>query len=174
MTRFALFSALILAFACGDDDDAVTDDPAEDASVTDAGGATDGGRDIDAGSDPTDAGADPADASMSSDAATPSDAAASTDAAPEPDLGASPCDGQTIGAPCRDRCPGGYDCVDGACLPGSMRAGCGGFAGAMCTTRAFPNCAYYSGSDYGPCLSEEELACACSVLTDLFDCPRRD
>lgn len=163
MTRFALFSFLIAALACGDDD-VVTDDPAEDASMSDAGG--DGGGSSDAGSD-TDAGSEIEDGGPTADAA-----GAETDAStPMDDLGASPCAGLTIGTPCRERCPMGFECVDGACLPGAMRPGCGGFAGAMCTTRAFPNCATYSGSDYGPCLSEEEIVCACSALTDRFDCP---
>ncbi len=163
MTRFALFSFLVLALACGDDDDTVTDDPTEDAAVGDDAGGT---SDEDGGTSDTDGGSDPEDGGASD-----TDAATASDAGPEPDLGASPCEGQTIGTPCRERCPGAFECVDGACLPGSMRAICGGFAGAMCTTRAFPNCSTYSGADYGPCLSEEEFACACTALTDIFDCP---
>ena len=166
MLRFALLSALVLTFACGDDTTGA-DDPAEDASLRDAGGAADAGRDLDGGSGPTDAGADSADA-----AAT--DAAAPTDAAPARDLGASPCEGQTLGTLCREGCPGDYACIDGVCLPSPTRAECGGVAGARCTTRTFPNCTYYAGADHGPCLSEHERACACSALTDRFDCSTRE
>lgn len=164
MTRLAFLSLLVCALACGDDDDTVTDDPTEDASVADGGSSQEDG-----GSEATDAGSDPDGGPGPVDAAPPTD-----DAGELPDLGTAPCDGLLLGTPCRDSCSRGFECVEGVCLPGSMRAGCGGFAGAMCTTRAFPNCATYSGSDYGPCLSEEEMACACSALTDIFACPGRE
>jgi len=168
MPRFARFALLVLALACGDDD-VPGDDPTEDASVADAGGSGDDG-----GASETDAGPDPADGGLDDSGAGAVDAAPG-DAGPPPDLGgASLCERETIGTVCRDGCAGGYECVDGACLPNSMRPGCGGFAGATCDTRAFPNCATFVGSDYGPCLDEEEFACACATLPDIFECATGD
>lgn len=169
MPRACLF-ALVFVVACGDDDGMVPDDdPMEDSGVDADGGSTgpDGGS-TDGGNTPMDGGPGATDGGPGA-----MDAAAPGDAGPPPDLGPSPCDGLTFGSPCTARCPSGYECVDGACLPGSMRPGCGGFAGAMCTTRAFPNCLYFDSSDYGPCLSEEELTCACEAFSDRFDCSGR-
>lgn len=166
MRHLLTAASCVLALACGDD---AGSDGAADAAVRDGGSGA-----ADAGHERSDAGAaDAAAADAGAADAAAMDSGAATDAATPADLGASPCDGLVFGSACRDACAGGYECVDGVCLPGRSRAICGGFAGAMCTTRAFPNCLYYESSDYGPCLSEEERACACAELGDRFDCPRR-
>lgn len=89
------------------------------------------------------------------------------------DQGASPCDGLAIGQTCSgEDCPSPYSCVDGRCVPvpGAERPDCGGFVGATCTTRTFPTCTYFTGADYGPCLTTAEEMCACTEHTDLFQC----
>jgi len=163
MRRFLPLLACVLLIACGDDD-GTTDEPAVDGGpVADGGGeTTDGGTAGDAG--------------PGADGGPAADASAPADGGPEADLGIlDPCAGTLLGSECTDSCSRGYECVDGVCMPNmTTRPGCGGFAGERCTTRAFPHCVYYADADYGPCLSEDELACACSTaLASRFVCPER-
>lgn len=67
-----------------------------------------------------------------------------------------------------DRCPAGFECQIGRCAP-QGRPVCGGFAGATCPAPYVDPCLYYAGTDFGPCLTPEERACACAV-TDWLDC----
>jgi hypothetical protein len=152
MLRLTLLVALALPLlGCGDDDRG------------DAPDTTDAGR---------------WDATVPVDAASPTDADPTTDAGEEEidaggeddDAGPTSCDDQPIGVACTGSCTAGYECQDGRCVPPSSRAGCGGFAGADCEDAAFPHCLYFDSSDYGPCLSAAERACACEH-PDLFACP---
>lgn len=162
MRCFLPLLACVFLIACGDDDGA-TDDP-----------AVDGGPIVDAG-DGTDGGSSAEDAGPAADGGPETDAGAPADGGPGADLGLDPCAGTLLGSECTDSCSRGYECVDGVCMPDTAtRPSCGGFAAEMCTTRAFPHCVYYEDADYGPCLSEAELACACSTaLASRFVCPDR-
>lgn len=174
-----IFSFLVLvsfAFACGDDDssDAGGQDVgagdtfvAADAGTSDSGSGdaipeTDTGPALDSG------GVDSGGVDARPDEDAGSDAGgidANVDSGP-----AGPCDGLAIGRECP--CRGGFVCVEGRCMPEEGRATCGGIAGVMCTTRAFPECTYFPGADFGPCLSTVERACVCAEHRDLFVCPR--
>jgi hypothetical protein len=158
--RSALLFACLALVACGDDDGS-TDEPSLDGGPPGVdGGAVDGGPAL-------------GDAGLVADGGPASDAGP-VDGGPPSDLGLGPCSATLLGSECTDSCSRGYECVDGACMPPASRPGCGGFAGATCDTRAFPHCVYYESSDYGPCLSEEEFACACSsAIASRFACPER-
>ncbi|MFT5354231.1 MAG: hypothetical protein ACI9KE_001436 [Polyangiales bacterium] len=159
-------------FNCGDDD--ASDAGLRDAGAADARGADSGPADAAAPSDAADdVEADSPDVA-SFDASTSGDAgtdAAETDGGPDtgPDVGpVGLCVGLEIGRECP--CTDAFLCVDGRCVPGRRRATCGGFAGDVCTTRAFPECTFSVGSDFGPCLSTSEQACVCSEHRDLYAC----
>jgi hypothetical protein len=91
------------------------------------------------------------------------------DASPPPGDSAMPVDGATvdvdvstcgsIGTAC-GACPGGHECVDGACI--RVRGDCGGFAGADCQDSQHV-CVYPASSTAGLCMLPDEFACACAV-----------
>ena len=157
MRDFFLSLALAVTLVgCGDDDR--TGDDAE----RDGGASADGGMTS-------------ADAGEGADGGSEGDAGGAVDGGDELDAGETADDGGstsgcTIGSACSGSCPDGYECQGGRCLPPSARPGCGGFAAATCDTAEYPSCLYYSGTDYGACLTPEEAACACAEHADLFSC----
>lgn len=191
-TVFALIIVMTFALACSDDDGFLGPVPkngadlGSDLAATDQGGdppdasaGLDASADVstpDANSEGEDTGIDVGvDAAVDAGTDSGSIDMESVDAGEDTgvDQGASPCDGLAIGQTCSgEDCPSPYSCVEGRCVPvpGAERPDCGGFVGATCTTRTFPTCTYFTGADYGPCLTTAEEMCACTEHTDLFQC----
>jgi len=147
------------AGAAVDSGAAAVDAGSEDAGSQDAG-SQDAGT-IDAGSTSTDAG--------TTDARSNDDAGGG-DAGPLGECG-------TLGRSCADgrSCTAPYVCDESrrVCVP-EGRTLCGGFAGATCTdSRTFTECLFYTGADFGPCLTFAEAACVCADATrrGTFQCP---
>ena len=89
------------------------------------------------------------------------DARASADAARPDDAWRDLCP-EGLGAVCDDTvvCSSGFECMVGRCAP-QARQICGGFAGARCTEPGYTQCMFFSGADFGPCLTPEERRCIC-------------
>ncbi|UJR83911.1 Hypothetical protein I5071_59820 [Sandaracinus amylolyticus] len=84
---------------------------------------------------------------------------ASVDAARGSDASTTECD-EMLGAACEDpsACGGELQCESGRCMVG--RAGCGGFAGALCEGAL--ECLYFTSADYGACVTSAERECLCA------------
>ena len=150
----------------------------QDASAADVGVRDAAPAPIDAGS-PTDAASMDAAAldATAMDAAaldaTAMDAAALDAAAPD---AAEPPQCGELGKACTsgNDCSGNHRCVDppGICVPARV-VDCGGFAQARCPAQ-YPVCQYYTGADYGPCLTAFERDCICATRpgrAGLVGCP---
>lgn len=167
---------LVLALAACSDNDGPGDSGLMDATSPEPDtGLADAGPDAD---DESDAATDAADTDAGADSGADSgpEADAGNDAAMD-DVGTDtgdPCDAIDLGERCEsdDECRAPYRCDDafGRCVPPSDRMICGGIAGAMCSTRTFPECTLVSGASGGPCLSTQESLCVCRDHSDVYAC----
>ncbi|MDQ3037817.1 MAG: hypothetical protein M3Y87_35815, partial [Myxococcota bacterium] len=101
--------------------------------------------------------------------------AGARDAGPPRDSGPPPTCSDDLGAPCGDGvdCAPGFECDIGRCAP-QDRENCGGFAGWTCPrtpSSPYTECLYYSGADFGPCLTPQERDCLCARSSSGFSCP---
>src|SRR5690606_23921562 len=140
-------------------------------ACNDGGELTDAGQNgADAGHTPDastrrDGGVDP----VEDDAATPSDAGAHTDAGMLPDAGGSACDPR-FSKECVNDSPfaPGFQCAMNLCMPDG-REECGGFAGSTCPGHpdsAEAICLFYTGTDFGLCVTTAERDCLCAEYPD--------
>lgn len=154
--------------ACGGDSGGADGglDAGRDASVVDGGGRDAGLRDA-AFEDAA------ADASLRDAAMT--DAGRLPDAGMRPDAGPPPLCDERFGAFCEDTgtCPAGFECDIGRCGP-QARPECGGFAGWTCPRTPgspFTECLYYTGADFGVCVTPAERDCLCRTAPENVACP---
>lgn len=162
--RFFFF--LLLLAACGSSDGSGDAGSSDGGRPTADAGHRDGGPNHDAGND--DAGSD--DAGPMADAG-PDASSADAGRTGEPDAGSPSVCVDDLGAPCDERtpCSSMLECQAGRCGPPG-RPMCGGFTGIECPAPYATPCIWYESSDFGPCLTAQERACACAV-SDWLECP---
>ncbi len=162
LTHLRIFLSSLLLAGCGGTATGSLDARVADGSEASDAALVDGGTDVDGAIGPrTPDGGDRTDGGRGVDGGGLTDAAA-LDAGVDGAAADGGSCSSGLGAWCDlAACPSGYSCGVGRCAP-QGRETCGGFVGAPCTDPTYTECVYFTGADYGTCLSRAELTCVCS------------